>query len=317
MRKPVVFMFSGQGSQSFQMGRELYDHHSRFRLWMDVCDRLVEDATGRSLLEVLFEKDRSAVFDDLLFTNPALLSVEFCLATLLQEAGVHPDYLLGYSLGEFTAAVVSGVLTLEEGIELTVDLARLMQAKAAPGGMLAILGDESVIEAYPQAFAGLAFSGRNFASNFVVSGDGAQVSNLQSILTDQGVITQRLAVRFGFHAPIIEPLKVDFLELAGRFHYRPPRIRLVSACEAGAISEIDEQHLWNAIRKPVDFQATIERMSTREACIFVDAGPSASLSTAVKYILPKNTSSVYLQTINPFGRESETLAKAIMHCNVN
>ncbi|BCH57149.1 acyltransferase domain-containing protein [Agrobacterium vitis] len=313
MRKPVVFMFSGQGSQSFQMGRELYDHHPRFRLWMDLCDRLVGEATGRSLLSVLFEKDRAEVFDDLLFTNPALLSVEFCLATVLQEAGIHPDYLLGYSLGEFTAAVVSGVLTLEEGIELTVDLARLMQAKAVPGGMLAILGNESLPEAYPQAFAEMTVSARNFASNFVVSGTAEKISALQTVLAGLGITTQRLAVRYGFHSPVIEPLKADFLRLAEGFNYLPPRVPLISAVATGPIDHIDELHLWRAIVKPVDFRITIERMINQKACLFMDAGPSGSLATAVKYILPKDSRSGFLQTINPYGRDCEALKKAIMH----
>ncbi|MDQ0457612.1 acyltransferase domain-containing protein [Rhizobium paknamense] len=311
MRKPVVFMFSGQGSQSFQMGRELYDHHPRFRLWMDLCDRLVEEATGRSLLSVLFEKDRAEVFDDLLFTNPALLSVEFCLATVLQEAGIHPDYLLGYSLGEFTAAVVSGVLTLEEGIELTVDLARLMQAKALPGGMLAILADESLMATHPEAFAGLPVAGRNFATNFVVSGDAEKISALQNTLATLGVPTQRLAVRYGFHAPVIEPLEEDFLSLAKRFNYLPPRIPLISACITEPIDQFDELHLWHAILKPVDFQITIEQMINQKAFLFIDAGPSGNLATAVKYILPKDSDSGFLQTLNPYGCDCEALEKVI------
>lgn len=312
MRKPIVFMFSGQGSQYFQMGRELYDHHPRFKLWMDHCDTLVKDATGRSLTAVLYgECERTDRFDDILLTNPALLSIEFCLAKLLQEAGISPDYLLGYSLGELASSVVAGVLSLEEGIQLAVEFAQLLTVKSPAGGMLAILGDEGMIDDHPDVFAHCSISGRNFDTNFVVSGLAEEITKLQTYLGGLGIVTQRLAVSFAFHSPVIEPLKPFFLQMLGSFNYSPPRIPLISAQKAREIAVIDEKHLWDVIRQPVDFKSTIRTLISRQDCIFIDVGPSGTLSTAVKYLLPKNTSSIFLATLNQFGQDHATLEKTI------
>ncbi len=152
MRKPVVFNVFGAGLAVLSNGRELYDHHPRFRLWMDLCDRLVEEVTGRSLLSVLFEKDRPR------FSTICSLPIRRCCRwssawrRCFRRRAFTPIICLATASEDFTAAVVSGVLTLEEGIELTVDLARLMQAKAVPGGMLAILADESLMATHPEAF---------------------------------------------------------------------------------------------------------------------------------------------------------------------
>lgn len=312
MRKPIVFMFSGQGSQYFQMGRELYDHHPRFRLWMDHCDVLVKDATGQSLTATLYgEHDRMDRFDDILLTNPALLSTEFCLAKLLQEAGISPDYLLGYSLGELAACVVAGVLSLEEGIRLAVEFAQLLTMKSPAGGMLAILGDEGLIEAHPEAFARCSVSGRNFDGNFVVSGLADDITDLQEQLTGVGIVTQRLAVKFAFHSHVVEPLKPFFLQMTGSLNYSRPRISVISAQKGEQVADIDENHLWKVVRQPVDFRSTISKMASQQDCIFVDVGPSGTLSTAVKYLLPKRSSSSFLMTMNQFAQDRHTLENAI------
>ncbi len=281
---------------------------------MDHCDALVKDATGRSLTATLYGgSDWTDRFDDILLTNPALLSIEFCLAKLLQEAGISPDYLLGYSLGELASSVVAGVLSLEEGIRLAVEFAQLLTMKSPAGGMLAILGDEGMIDDHPDAFTRCSISGRNFDTNFVVSGLAEEITKLQTYLTGFGfgIVTQRLAVNFAFHSPVIEPLKPFFLQMSGSFNYSPPRTPMISAQKGQEIAGVDETHLWDVIRQPVDFKSTIRKLASQQDCIFIDIGPSGTLSTAVKYLLPKNTSSIFLATLNQFGQDRATLEKTI------
>src|SRR3954471_5340073 len=105
MKKQIIFMFSGQGSQYYQMGKELYEKNAQFKHWMDHCDEIVSPLIQTSLIEVLYRgKGKSESFDNILYTNPALLCVEYSLFKVLNSMGVQPDFLLGYSLGEIIAA---------------------------------------------------------------------------------------------------------------------------------------------------------------------------------------------------------------------
>ncbi|WP_075185095.1 acyltransferase domain-containing protein [Teredinibacter haidensis] len=312
MRKPVVFMFSGQGSQYFQMGRELYETHPRFKLWMDHCDIYVKSATGHSLIETLYgDFDKSHAFDDIVLTNPALVSIEFCLAQLLTEAKIQPDYLLGYSLGEFTAAVVAGVLTLEEGIELCVEVAKALKKYSPAGGMLAIISKEDIVQQHPQAFERCQVSGRNFENNFVVSGLEKDVSELQKYLSEKGVLTQRLAVKFAFHSDIMEPLKSTFKAITELFNYSAPRISIYSCTAGSKITALHEHHLWKVLREPVNFADTIKQVLNEGDFTFIDVGPSGTLSTSVKYCLPTDSGSNFMETMNQFGKDASVLEKTL------
>src|SRR5688500_6161604 len=135
--KRIIVMFSGQGSQYYQMGKELYEKNRQFRYSMDLCDEMVSPLIRASLTDVLYRgKGKGESFDNILYTNPALLCVEYSLFSVLSGMGIQPDYIMGYSLGELTASVVSGAISLEDGIQLAVDTARLAEEKTLPAEML-------------------------------------------------------------------------------------------------------------------------------------------------------------------------------------
>ncbi|NJM17012.1 MAG: acyltransferase domain-containing protein, partial [Bacteroidales bacterium] len=114
--------------------------HARFRYWMDHCSKIASPLIQTSLIEVLYSgPGKSEPFDRLLYTNPALLCVEYSLANVLKEMGIQPDFLMGYSLGEIIAAVVSGAISLEDGIEFVVDMATIVEQKDQQADMLAIM----------------------------------------------------------------------------------------------------------------------------------------------------------------------------------
>ncbi len=133
MPKPIVFMFSGQGSQYYHMGKELYQRHAGFKRWMDHCDEIAAPLIDASLIEVIFyAADKRQDFDRLLYSNPALLCFEYSLAQVLLDMDVKPDLLLGYSLGDITSSVLAGNMVLEEGIRFVVEMAKLFEAKSPP-----------------------------------------------------------------------------------------------------------------------------------------------------------------------------------------
>ncbi|MEU1024376.1 acyltransferase domain-containing protein, partial [Streptomyces sp. NPDC005904] len=138
MNRPVVFQFSGQGSQYSGMGAALYESEPVFRRVMDRLDAAAADELGESVLAALYApgRGRAEPFDDIAFTHPAIVMVELAAAETLIADGIEPDLLLGASLGEFTASVLAGVLDAEECLRLLVRQAAALRA-APGGGMLA------------------------------------------------------------------------------------------------------------------------------------------------------------------------------------
>jgi bacillaene synthase trans-acting acyltransferase len=317
MRLPVVFMFSGQSSQYHQMGRELYDRHPRFRMWMEHCDEIAAPMIGCSLCEVLYrDGDKNKPFDRLLHTNPALISFEYSLARVLMEAGATPDYLLGYSLGELSAAIVGGALTLEQGIGFAVDYARLVESESPPATMLAVIDVPDIESRYADQLAGCWVTARNFDRHLVVTGPVAAIRRLRDALTRDGVLHQVLAVNYGFHTEMQQPLESRFMELGRKRDFHALRIPLIS-CVDGAVygsdADIDgwRQRFWTTFRHPVAFDTTVRGLLGKGDFHFLDVGPSGTLATFVKYLLPAGSASMFSEVINPFGNDSRTYANAL------
>lgn len=310
-------MFSGQSSQYYQMGRELYDRHPRFRVWMEYCDEIAAPLIGSSLCEVLYgESDKTRQFDRLLHTNPALISFEYSLARVLMEAGARPEYLLGYSLGELSAAIVGGALSVEQGISFVIDYARLIEAESLPATMLAVIDAPDIESRYAEQFAGCWVTARNFDRHIVVTGGVAEIQRLREALTRDGVLQQVLAVNHGFHTEMQQPIEARFMDLARKLDFEPLRIPVIS-CRNGVVYDSDTdsndwpQRLWSTFRHPVEFAATVRGLLDRGNFHFMDVGPSGTLATFVKYLLPVGNGSIFNDVINPFGSDIKTYGAAL------
>lgn len=305
--KKTVFMFSGQGSQYFQMGRELYHTHPRFKLWMDYCDEQVLAMTGSSFIEQLYDEENllSMPFEQIVHTNPALIAIQFSLSKILIEAGIKPDLLIGYSLGEIVSAIVSGVMSLEEGLKLSIDLANLADNNAEKARMMAIISTREELAAHHDKLGSVWVSGQNFARSLVVSGTKENIESLQGYFGEHRIVCQILAVQYGFHSPLIDNLEAPFKAAASSIFYQKPNIPCVSSFTQSELDTPCEAHYWGVIREPVDFQQTIEQLLKRGTYTFIDLGPSGTLATFVKYILPQHSASEVHAVINQFGKDMQ------------
>ncbi len=316
-------MFSGQGSQYHQMGRELYDRHPRFRLWMDHCDEIAGPLIGGSLCDVLYrDGDKGQTFDRLLHTNPALIAFEFSLARVLIEAGARPDYLLGYSLGELTAAIVGEALTIEQGIGFAVDYARLIEAESPPATMLAVVGVPDIETRYADRLTGCWVTARNFDRHLVVTGPVDAIAPLREALKRDGVVHQALAVNYGFHTEMQGALEAPFMALAEKLDFAPLRTPMVS-CLDGRVYDGDSdpgdwlRRLWATFRQPVEFGATVRSLLARGDFHFLDVGPSGTLATFIKYLIPADSASTFSDVINPFGMDEQKYRGALRRIGLN
>ena len=152
--KKMVWMFAGQGTQYYQMGMELYESEPVFRQFMDRADLLVHELINESLVDIIYRPraDRFEPFHRLLHTHPAILIFECALAEVLLSRGFRPDYLLGYSLGEFACLVISEAISFEDALAATIKQAELVERCVPRGQMLAILDSADLVDRHPEAF---------------------------------------------------------------------------------------------------------------------------------------------------------------------
>jgi acyl transferase domain-containing protein len=303
-------MFSGQGSQYYQMGKELYENHAQFRFWMDHCDKMVSPLIQTSLIDIVYHGGgRSEFFDRLLYTNPALLCIEYSLTKVLRGMGIEPDFLMGYSLGEITAFVVSGAISLEDGIQLVIKMARIAEEKVQTAEMMAIMESKEIMTEFPDLFQNCWLTGTNFQKNFVVCGLPTTIQHLNYGLNKRNIVSQILPIKYGFHTELVDPMEEEYKQLVRRINILPIRIPIISSLKAEVIQELGEDYLWKVIRYPVNFEKTVDWILKNGDYIFIDSGPSGSLATFVKYILSSNSNSISLQMINQFGKDLNSIEK--------
>ena len=313
MRRDLIFLFSGQGSQFFHMGSDLFREHGTFRSALESAEETFRRVDGGSLLEVLFDDQRSArdPFNDTRFTHPALVAVEVGLARVLREAGVEPDAVLGYSVGEIAAAVVGEVVTLEEGVALAIRQARLLEGLCDTGGMLAVLASPSMFDERPDLFGECELAALNFDRHFVVAGDPGSLQVLRAALIDLEIPAQLLPVKQAFHSSFMEPAASALRNLVNGIRVQAPTVPTLSATLAGRMAPFSGAFLWRLARLPVRFDEAIDSLEMSGPKVYVDLGPSATLANFLRYKLGDESQSVVLAGLRRGGRETQRMTELI------
>ncbi len=313
MRRKTVFMFSGQGSHYYQMGRELFDIEATFRSTISALDDIAYGMLGFSVLERLYHPAclKSAVLDELLVTHPAIFMVEYALARSLMNAGIKPDYLLGASLGTFVAYAVAGSIPVERALSTIIAQAKLFHSIGRRGGMVAVLATPDIWHRDSVLHRGSEIAGINFDGHFVLSAPNHSLMEVEATLRRQNLSFQRLAVSQPFHSRWIDDARPHLQDALVDVKASPGAVPVICCAAAEERKAISAQEWWDIVREPIRFKDTIQSMMSWGEFDYVDVGPGGTLATFVKYNLPTGSGSTTHAAMTPFGSDAKSFAAIV------
>lgn len=306
--RPVAFLFPGQGAQYVGMARDLYEREAVFKKSLDDCfTRLT--ALGLDLKPLLFADPSSdaaaARLRETAIAQPALFAVECALAQQWMAWGITPFAMIGHSVGEYVAAHLAGVFSLEDALRLVVERGRLMQSMPA-GSMMAI--PASLAQVQPLLTPGLEIAAVNAPSLCVVAGPAEAIDALELRLEEQGLLGSRLHTSHAFHTAMMEPILAPFRAVLSGIRRSAPKIPYVSNLTGTwitAAQAMDEGYWTDHLRRTVRFSEGVETLWAENDCVLLEVGPGQTLSTLARQHAAAGTSRLVVTSIR-HPRETES-----------
>jgi acyl transferase domain-containing protein len=329
--RSVVFLFSGQGAQYVNMTLGLYQHEPVFRAHVDQCAELLKPQLGLDLREIIFDtsstgtiyrapttdaadssfvvrrsSDLESALDQTQYAQPALFVAEYALARLWMTWGVRPVSMIGHSIGEYVAACLAGVFSLEDALALVTARGRLMQ-NLPPGVMLAVSLSAQDVQPLLEPQIDLAAS--NGPARCVVSGPAGAIETLERELTRRVIDHRRMRTSHAFHSAMMEPILAPFLAQVQRVRLKSPTIPYVSNLTGTWISPseaLDPRYWVQHLRQPVRFSEGLRTLLAEPNRVLLEVGPGQSLSSlARQHLAPTDQQDVFASVRHPHDQQTD------------
>jgi acyl transferase domain-containing protein/acyl carrier protein len=329
---PVVFMFSGQGSQYAHMGLGLYQAEPVFREAVDRCAALLRPHLGCDIRDVLYPRDdgrmtededsgssfvvrrssdAATLLDQTQYAQPALFVVEYALAQLWRSWGVVPKAMIGHSIGEYVAACLAGVFSLEDGLALVAARGRLMQ-QMPPGAMLMVALPEAAVRSLLDRRLSLAAV--NGPARCVVSGTIDAIERLEQRLTEAEIACRRLHTSHAFHSAMMDPVQESFTACVSAIRLRPPQIPYGSNISGTWVSaeEATSPAYWaDHLRRTVRFAEGLDELLADPDRVLLEVGPGRTLGALAQQHPTRDPRQVILASLHGPKESQPDLAFAL------
>lgn len=286
--KTIGFLFPGQGTQHPNMGKGLYETESVFREVVDASAETLKAELGVDLRELLYpaEGNMEKVAQQLnqtAYTQPALFVVEYALASLWMQWGLRPAGMLGHSIGEYVAACLAGVVSLNDALNLVSARGRLMQ-QLPTGSMLGVLLPEYEAHSILEEIGDLSIAAVNGPSTCVASGPTTAIDQLERKLNDKNVPSRRLHTSHAFHSGMMDPILAPFRKLVASVRLSAPTLPYLSNVTGTwmtAADATDPDYWVRHLRQTVRFSDGAAELFKDQSRVLVEVGPGRTLSTLI------------------------------------
>ncbi|MFT5756096.1 MAG: amino acid adenylation domain-containing protein [Alteromonadaceae bacterium] len=296
----IAFLFTGQGSQYAGMGKTLFDSYSVYKDSMKKCDKIVLALMGFSIIEEISIEVDSSQLNETGYSQPALFALEYSLAQLWLSWGIEANYVMGHSVGEYTAAVIAGIFSLEDGLKIVSARGKLMQELPRIGKMLSITADQMSVKALLSKYEGqVSIAAINGPNSVVISGGSTCIDNIQEHLISQRISSKLLNVSHAFHSPLMVPIIKAFTAVLSQVEFKSPKLKLVANLSSSINPEsIATKEYWlDHVLAPVQFYASIQTLINEECNVFIEIGPTPHLSAMAQQYVGDDL--IFIPTLRP------------------
>lgn len=318
--KDIVFMFPGQGSQYINMGLDLYLKEPVFKKEVDNCFDILRKLDCIDIKSIWYPQnetgDNLRIINQTNFTQPVIFVFEYALAKLLIFWGIKPSAMIGHSIGEYVAACIAGVLSIEDALNLVYTRGKLMQS-LPKGSMLSVSGSEERLK----ELIGdrLSIAAVNGQASCVISGEDEEINAIEEHLKGLGYNTSRLHTSHAFHSFMVESILSEFREKLSTIRYNSASIPYISNINGKWITDkdiIDSDYWIKHLRNTVRFNDGLFELIKNTDNVYIEVGPGKTLSTFAKQVLDRERKSYAISTVkHPKEVQSDTdfLLNALGH----